>query len=92
MNYFLAASLFVLVTLSESTLADDATFKQNQKAAEAAYKQQQKEVDAARMKQYQQDAGNHVKGPVEAKVAPNTYVAPTYNNGAPGAKVTIETK
>jgi hypothetical protein len=88
----LVVSSFAFATLSGNTHADDATFNQNLKAAQAEYKQQPKEADSARMRQYQENAGNHVQGPLEAKVAPKTYVAPTYSNGTGGAKVTIETK
>lgn len=88
----LVIGAIALVALPGLVYADDATFKQNLKAADAEYKAQQKEAESARMRQYQENAGNHVQGALEKKVAPNTYIAPTMNHGTAGAKVTIETK
>lgn len=88
----LKLTVLSVVLLAGHASANDREFKRNMEEANKGYKHMQEQRQAEKMKEYQKNAGNHVQGPTEAKVAPNTYVKPSYNNGAFGGTVTIETK
>jgi type II secretory pathway pseudopilin PulG len=64
------------------------TFDQNMKNAEQAYKAQQQQQQREQMKEYQNRAGNYNPGPLDKSLGNNTYVKPSYNNGAVGGTVT----
>jgi hypothetical protein len=68
--------------------AQDDTFNQNMNNANQVYQQLQQQQQQQQMQQYQSRAGNYNPGPLDRPVGNNTYVSPSYNNGAPGVTVT----
>jgi hypothetical protein len=77
-----------LLTAASAVSAQDAqdTFNQNMTNANQAYQYQQQERQ--QMQQYQDRAGTFNPGPLDRSVGNNTYVSPSYNNGALGGTVT----
>lgn len=68
--------------------ASDDTFNQNMDNANQVYNRQQQEQGRQQMQEYQNRAGNFNPGPTDMPVGRNTYVSPSYHNGAPGVTVT----
>ena len=91
MKKALAPIFFMAVLIaSHQVLAqsNDVLNSEAGKAATEGYKYQQQQQQQQQMKTYQNQAGGYNPGMTTKQVAPNTYVAPTYNNGAAGGQVT----
>jgi Ni/Co efflux regulator RcnB len=81
------ASLLTAASAASAQDAQDA-FNQNMNNANQAYQYQQQQQNRQQMQQYQDRAGTFNPGPLDRPVGNNTYVSPSYNNGAPGVTVT----
>jgi hypothetical protein len=67
---------------------EDVLNSQSGKAAAAGYNYQQQQQQQQQMREYQNQAGSYNPGATTTQIAPNTYVNPTYNNGAVGGQIT----
>lgn len=82
--------IFFVLSIATFTCFADANsdFEQGMQEANKYYQYQQQEQQKQQMQQYQKDAGNFVPGTLDKQVSPNTYVAPTYQNGQIGVQGT----
>ena len=82
-----AAGAAALSAVANAQSGNDA-FNQNMNNANEVYHRQQQQQEHQQMQQYQSRAGNFNPGATDLPAGHNTWVTPTYNNGAPGVTVT----
>jgi hypothetical protein len=90
--FAIAFSGIAVSGLSAMAQSSQDTFNQNMQNADQVYRYQQQQQQQQQMQQYQNNAGNFNPGPLDRSVGNNTYVSPSYHNGAAGVTVTRTTK
>jgi len=83
----LCVAILLMASYAAFAQSNDVLNSDAGKAATEGYNYQQQQQQQQQMRKYQDQAGSYNPG-ATTQIAPNTYITPTYNNGAVGGQLT----